>query len=52
MYGAGDSLSKHLSKDNSDALNSFCTKCGFPRQGRRCSHRAKCRSLYPKFLHA
>jgi len=32
MYGAGDSLSKHLSKDNSDALDSFCTKYGFPRQ--------------------
>jgi len=32
MYGAGDSLSKHLSKNNSDALDSFCTKYGFPRQ--------------------
>ena len=32
MYGAGDSLSKHLSKDTSDALDGFCTKYGFPRQ--------------------
>jgi len=32
MYGAGDSLSKHLSKDTSDALDDFCTKYGFPRQ--------------------
>ncbi|HLQ51733.1 MAG TPA: TraB/GumN family protein, partial [Terriglobales bacterium] len=32
VYGPGDSLSKHISKQTSDALDSFCTKNGVPRE--------------------
>jgi uncharacterized protein len=33
MYGGDDSLSKHLSKETSDALDDFCSKHGLPRAG-------------------
>src|SRR5260370_11499118 len=32
VYGPGDSLSKHISKQTSDALDSFCSKNGVPRE--------------------
>jgi hypothetical protein len=32
MYGGDDSLSKHVSKDDSAALDAFCSKHGMPRQ--------------------
>jgi uncharacterized protein YbaP (TraB family) len=31
-YGPGDSLSKHISKQTSDALDAFCAKHGVPRE--------------------
>ena len=31
-YGDGDSLSKHISKQTSDALDGFCSKYGMPRE--------------------
>jgi uncharacterized protein len=31
-YGDGDSLSKHISKQTSDALDGFCSKYGLPRE--------------------
>jgi uncharacterized protein YbaP (TraB family) len=33
MYGADDTLSKHLTKETSAALDDFCTKHGLPRAG-------------------
>jgi uncharacterized protein YbaP (TraB family) len=33
MYSGGDSLSKHISKETSDALDDFCSKHGLPRAG-------------------
>ena len=33
MYSDGDSLSRHLSKQTSDALDNFCGKYGMPREG-------------------
>lgn len=33
MYGPDDSLSKHLSKETSAALDTFCSKRGLPREG-------------------
>ena len=33
MYGSDDSLSKHISKETSDALDDFCSKHGLPRAG-------------------
>src|ERR1051326_4254621 len=33
MYPAGDSLSRHISKENSDALDEFCKKHSLPRAG-------------------
>jgi len=33
MYSGGDSLSKHISKETSDALDSFCTAHSLPRAG-------------------
>src|SRR5690242_10307949 len=33
MYGAGDSLSKHITKEASTSLDEFCTKHGLPRAG-------------------
>ena len=32
VYGPGDSLSKHISKQTSDAVDSFCNKNGVPRE--------------------
>ncbi|HTD21215.1 MAG TPA: TraB/GumN family protein [Terriglobales bacterium] len=32
VYGEGDSLSKHISKPTSDALDDFCNKHGVPRE--------------------
>lgn len=32
-YSGGDSLSKHISKETSDALDDFCSKHGLPRAG-------------------
>jgi len=33
MYSGDDSLSKHLNKETSAALDAFCTKHGLPRAG-------------------
>jgi uncharacterized protein YbaP (TraB family) len=33
MYGSEDSLSKHISKETSDALDDFCSKHNLPRAG-------------------
>jgi len=33
MYPAGDSLSKHISKETSDALDAFCAQHSLPRAG-------------------
>ena len=33
MYPAGDSLSKHITKETSDALDAFCTEHSLPRAG-------------------
>lgn len=33
MYGSDDSLSKHISKETSDALDDFCSKHNLPRAG-------------------
>lgn len=33
MYGEGDSLSKHISKETAAMLDDFCTKHNVPRQG-------------------
>jgi len=33
MYGGGDSLGKHISKETSDALDDFCSKHALPRAG-------------------
>lgn len=32
LYGEGDALSHHLSKQTSDALDQFCSKSGMPRE--------------------
>jgi uncharacterized protein YbaP (TraB family) len=32
LYGEGDTLSRHLSKQTSDALDQFCSKSGVPRE--------------------
>lgn len=32
LYGEGDSLSRHISKQTSDALDNFCNKHGVPRE--------------------